>query len=241
MHYHWEALSDGVHRCRLPFLDVTVGLVVGTRGVLLIDCGTTLLEAGNIADDVSVLAGGVVTHVVLTHHHFDHILGSAGFGKAQIYAPAAVATALTTHTGEVRAHALEYGADPTQVDRAIDGVRAPDHIVTIAEVDLGSRGVHVEHPGPGHTDHDLVVVVAPRSPGQCTVVFCGDLVEQSGDPAIDAGSDVRRWPSALDRVLDLGGPEAIYVPGHGATVDAHFVHEQRDWLAARGGRPPTPP
>jgi len=27
MHYHWESLAAGVHRCRLPFLDVTVGFI----------------------------------------------------------------------------------------------------------------------------------------------------------------------------------------------------------------------
>lgn len=233
MHHHWEVLADGVHRCRLPFLDVTVGLVCGNRRVLLIDCGTTLSEAAAIADDVRALAGAAVTDVVLTHHHFDHILGSAGFAGAVLHAPAAVAEALTSRIEGVRAHALEYGADHNELDRAIAALRPPDHVVTAAELDLGGRIVHLELPGPGHTDHDLVVVVPPASAAARTVVFCGDLVEESADPAIDAGSDVPAWPRALDRVLALGGPEAVYVPGHGAVVDASFVRAQRDWLAAR--------
>jgi glyoxylase-like metal-dependent hydrolase (beta-lactamase superfamily II) len=231
-HYDWQTLSRGVHRCRLPFLDVTVGLVRGGDRTLLIDCGTTLLEAAAIADDVRELTGGVVTDVVLTHHHFDHILGSAGFGTAVLHAPAAVADAMTTRIDDVRAHALEYGVDPGELDRAIAGLRVPDHIVTVADLDLGGRGVHVELPGPGHTDHDLVVLVPAESCGQPTVVFCGDLVEESADPAIDAGSDLAAWPRALDRILALGGPDAIYVPGHGAVVDARFLSTQRDWLAA---------
>ncbi|MBB3603662.1 glyoxylase-like metal-dependent hydrolase (beta-lactamase superfamily II) [Mycolicibacterium sp. BK556] len=231
MHYSWETLSDRVYRCRLPFLDVTVGLVSGTNRTLLIDCGTTLSEAARITDDVGELTGGAVTDVVMTHHHFDHILGSAGFGTAVLYAPAAVAEALTTGIGEVRAHALQYGADPERLDRAIAGVRAPDHIVTRTDLDLGGRSVHLELAGPGHTDHDLVVVV----PGQPAVVFCGDLIEESGDPVIDAGSDLPAWPHAVDRVLAWGGPYAIYVPGHGAVVDARFVSTQRDWLSDRDG------
>ena len=229
MHYHWEPLSDGVHRCRLPFLDVTVGVVQGSSGILLIDSGTTLLEASRIAEDVAVITGGAVTHLVLTHHHFDHVLGSAGFPGAVSYAPPAVGAALMTRIGEVRAHALEYGADTEAVDRAIAAVRAPDHEVMTVDLDLGDRTVHVEHPGPGHTDHDLVVVV----PGEHAVVFCGDLVEESADPAVDAGSDVRAWPHTLDRVLALGGPDGIYVPGHGAVVDAAFVRRQRNWLRSR--------
>jgi len=233
MHYHWEALSDRVYRCRLPFLDVTVGLVHGDDKTLLIDCGTTLSEATRIAEDVGELTGGVVTDVVMTHHHFDHILGSSGFGTAVQYCPPAVAEALTTRIGEVRAHALQYGADPGRVDRAIAGLRAPDHVVTVADLDLGGRSVHLELAGPGHTDHDLVVLVRAGSPDQPTVVFCGDLVEESADPAIDAGSNLAAWPRALDRVLELGGPDARYVPGHGTVVDAAFVRAQRDWLVAR--------
>lgn len=233
MHYDWEALSDGVWRCRVPFCDVSVGLVQGRHGILLIDCGTTILEAENIAGDVRALTGGAVTHVVMTHHHFDHILGSAGFTGAELYAAPAVADALTSEVSEVRADAIRYGADPAELDRTIAAVRAPDHRVLNADLDLGTRAVHVEHPGRGHTDHDLVVVVARGAPMQRTVVFCGDLVEESADPAIDAGSDLAAWPRTLERVLAVGGPDAVYVPGHGAVVDAAFVLRQRDWLAER--------
>ena len=44
--------AAGVHRCRLPFLDVTVGLVAGVDDGVLIDCGTTLSEAADIIADV---------------------------------------------------------------------------------------------------------------------------------------------------------------------------------------------
>ena len=123
------------------------------------DCGTTLLKASAIAADVKALTGGVVTHLVMTHHHFDHILGSAGFAR---------------------------------------------HLLLHGDLDLGGRDVHVEHPGRGHTDHDLILVVPPTVRSQRTVV------------------------------LEVGGPEAVYVPGHGAVVDAAFVRRQRDWLARRG-------
>ena len=229
--YEWEHLADGVYRCRLPFLDVTVGLVHGAAGVLLIDCGTTLAESGGIADDVRQLTGSEVTHLVLTHHHFDHILGVGGFPHAQTYAAAPVAAALSTGIGAVRDYALRYGADPGDLDLAIAAVKTPDYVIENADIDLGDRLVRVEHPGRGHTDHDLVVVVPASGPGP--VVFCGDLIEESADPAIDEGSDVTAWPQTLDRVLAMGGEDARYVPGHGAVVDAEFVRRQRDWLADR--------
>ena len=231
VNYEWEQLADRVYRCRLPFLDVTVGLVHGSAAVLLIDCGTTLAEARGIAGDVRELTGAQVTHLVMTHHHFDHILGSGGFPGAQTYAAAPVAEALSTGIDAVRAYALQYGADPGDLDRAIAAVKPPDRVIWNADIDLGDRSVRVEHVGRGHTDHDLIVVGPTSGPGP--VVFCGDLIEESADPAIDAGSDVAAWPQTLERVLAMGGDHARYVPGHGAVVDAEFVRRQRDWLADR--------
>ena len=116
------------------------------------------------------------------------------------------------------------------VAEAMRRARRPDHpVARSSQIDLGGPVVTVEHPGRGHTDHDLIVVV----PGDPAVVFCGDLVEESAEPAIDDGSDLRAWPATLDRVLRAGRQDGIYVPGHGAVVDAAFVRAQRDWLAAR--------
>ena len=229
MHFDWEQLTDSVHRCRLPFLDVTVGLVRGRTGVLLIDTGTTLTEAAAIDADVQQIAGRGVTHVVLTHKHFDHVLGSGVFTDAEIYSAPEVFDYLTTATDRLRADALRYGADVDEIDRAIAALQPPQHAIEDAIIDLGNRKVTIAYLGRGHTDADLVVAV-PGDDGERVVVFSGDLIEESGDPAIDADSDVAAWPATLDRLLAVGGPDAIYVPGHGSVVDADFVRRQRDWL-----------
>lgn len=238
MHQDWQRLSSGVYRCRLEFLDVTVGLVAGATGVLLIDCGTTLQEADGIADDAAKLTGRAVDHVVLTHHHFDHIFGMGRFPRARVYTTAAVSDALSA--GGFRDEAIGYGANSDQIDAAIAALRAPDEILACQPgsitISLGGRDVSVVYAGRGHTDHDLVVVAPPVAPEEPAVVFCGDLIEQSADPAIDGGSDLQAWPATLDRLLELGGPDAIYVPGHGAVVDADFVKRQRHWLADRASR-----
>ena len=97
--------------------------------------------------------------------------------------------------------------------------------------------VTIAYLGPGHTASDLVVVAAGADEGERVVVFTGDLVEESADPAIDGDSDVAAWPATLDRLLAVGGADAIYVPGHGNVVDAGFVRRQRDWLASRAAAP----
>ncbi|OIN82344.1 MBL fold metallo-hydrolase [Mycobacterium malmoense] len=227
MHFGWERLTAHVHRCRLPFCDVTVGLVRGRTGALLVDTGTTLAEAVAIDADVRRIAGCPVTRVVLTHKHFDHVLGSSVFADAEVYCAPDVVEYLSSATDQLRGDALTHGADAAEIDRAIAALRPPNHGVYDAVVDLGDRSVKIAHLGRGHTTSDLVVVA---DDDDRVVVFTGDLVEESADPVIDADSDVAAWPTTLDRLLAVGGPGAIYVPGHGRVVDADFVRRQRDWL-----------
>jgi glyoxylase-like metal-dependent hydrolase (beta-lactamase superfamily II) len=233
VHFDWEWLTRGVHRCRLPFCDVTVGLVRGRTGALLVDTGSTLSEGAAIDADVRQLAKCPARHIVLTHKHFDHVLGSSAFAGADIYCAPEVAEYLESETDRIRDDALHYGADPGEIDRAIAALRRPNHGIYDTVIDLGDRIVTIAYLGRGHTASDLVVVV----PGTCdddrVVIFTGDLVEEAADPAIDADSDVGAWPATLDRVLAAGGPEASYVPGHGKVVDAEFVRRQRDWLSRR--------
>ncbi|OBA99952.1 MBL fold metallo-hydrolase [Mycobacteriaceae bacterium 1482268.1] len=230
MHFAWERLSDGVHRCRLPFLDVTVGLVHGEAGTLLVDTGTMLAEAHAVKADVAEITGGPVSHILLTHNHFDHILGSSVFTEAAVYCAPEVAATIAHRTSDLRADAVSHGADVDEVGSAVTALRPPQHVISRAHLDLGGVTVAISHPGAGHTRHDLIAVV---SGGEGSVVFCGDLVEESGDPVIDKDSDVSAWPATLGRVLGAGGAESAYVPGHGAVVDAAFVERQRRWLNAR--------
>jgi glyoxylase-like metal-dependent hydrolase (beta-lactamase superfamily II) len=235
VHYDWERLTKSVHRCRLPFCDVTVGLIRGRTGVLLVDSGTTLTEAAAIDADVRQITGGRVTNIVLTHKHFDHVLGASMFAGAEIYCAPQVADYLASGTDRLREDALSYGANAAEIDAAIAAVRPPQHRIHDAAVDLGDRSVTITHLGRGHTTADLVVL-APAAAGEDgpVVVFTGDLVEESDDPFVDADSDPVAWPVTLDRLLAVGGPDAIYVPGHGSVVGAEFLRRQRDWLTARG-------
>jgi hypothetical protein len=141
-------------------------------------------------------------------------------------------TLLGRERDAVRDTAVRHGVPPDEAAEAADLLVAPHHPVCGEwTLDLGGRQVLLANVGPGHSGHDLALLV----PGEPEVVFCGDLVEESGEPQAGPDAITSRWPAALDRLLDLGGEEALYVPGHGAAVDAAFVRAQREELAARFG------
>lgn len=236
----WERLAPGVFRRRLPFLDVTIGVVVGEDRVLMIDTGSTLAEGAElrerIAGPAGLTGGRPVTDIVLTHGHFDHVFGTAAFpsDEVQVYGEMTLDTYLERERLTLRGDAVKHGADPRAAAEAADALVRPSNLVDQRYVlDLGGdRQVLLVHPGDGHTTHDLVVIV-PGAPGVPVVVFCGDLVEESGAPQAGPDAAPDDWPGTLDELLLLGGEDALYVPGHGAVVDAGFVRAQRDALRLR--------
>ncbi|MCX2179789.1 MBL fold metallo-hydrolase [Streptomyces sp. SKN60] len=229
--YGWERLGEGVGRRRLPGWDATTGLVIGRDAVLLYDTGATLAEGAELRAQVTALTGGRrVTHVALSHPHFDHVLGTAVFAGAEVFGAVGMDTLLREEAEELRMDAVRQGVDEAAATEAAEVLVAPKHTVTGEwTLDLGARQVLLANVGPGHSGHDLAVFV----PGAPEVVFCGDLVEESGEPQAGPDALPGRWPAALDRLLALGGEDAVYVPGHGAVVDAAFVRRQRDELARR--------
>lgn len=225
----WEDLAPGVIRRRLPGWDETVAAVAGSAAALVVDTGPDLASGAAVRRDAEARLGVPVRYVVLTHPHFDHVLGTGSFPDAEVYGAVGVGTLLTEggrrRLGE---EAAEHGVPRAEAEAAAAALRRPRHEISGERVvELGGRRVVIVNLGPAHTGHDLVVLVP-----DARVVFCGDLVEESGEPQAGPDAHPAWWPGALDRLLALGGEDARYVPGHGAVVDAAFVRAQRDRLAA---------
>ncbi|WP_327168079.1 MBL fold metallo-hydrolase [Streptomyces subrutilus] len=228
----WERLTGRTGRKRLPVWDCTVGLVVGDDAVLLVDPGSSLREGALLRAEAERLTGRRVTHIAFTHGHFDHVLGGAAFSGAEVYAAVGLDRVLASGRESLRRSAVEHGLTEEDAARAVELLVLPRHHVSGEwTLELGGVQVLLANVGPGHTGHDLAVFV----PGGRETVFCGDLVEESGEPQAGGDAVPARWPAALDRLLSLGGDDALYVPGHGAVVTADFVRAQRATLAARFG------
>ncbi|CUM41266.1 Fumarylacetoacetase [Streptomyces venezuelae] len=210
-----------------------MGLVLGEEALLLYDTGSSLAEGAELRARISALTDGRrVTHIALSHPHFDHVFGTAAFAGAEVFGAVGSDDLLARARDReaLRADAVRHGLDATAAAEAVDVLVAPRHVVSGEwTLDLGGRQVLLANLGPGHTGHDLALFV----PGEREVVFCGDLVEESGEPQAGPDAIPSRWPDALDRLLSLGGEDAVYVPGHGAVVDATFVRTQREELAHR--------
>jgi glyoxylase-like metal-dependent hydrolase (beta-lactamase superfamily II) len=212
----WQEVGDGVFRRRYRSLDLNVGAVLGGDQVLLVDTRSCQMEAAELRDDLRALTSLPCRQVVNTHAHFDHCFGNAAFRPAAIWGQRRCAEVLRTRGEEQRANAVRWLPQAAERLARLEIV-APDRLVgERAAVDLGGRRVELAHLGRGHTDNDLVVLVAG-------VAFAGDLLEEGGPPQFGDAWPLE-WPGTLQRLTGTG--PAVVVPGHGDVVDLAFLGGQ---------------
>jgi glyoxylase-like metal-dependent hydrolase (beta-lactamase superfamily II) len=215
----WLEVADGVLVRRYAELDLSVGLVLGELGCLVLDTRSDPSQGAELHAAVREVTR-LPCSVVITHAHFDHCLGTAAFLPAAVWAHPRCRDDLARGGAAQHAEALVWGrAHRTLVHPVI-----PDHLVADqVELDLGGRQVLLIHAGLGHTDHDIAL----WSP-DTGVLFAGDLVEQGADPDFTDAHPLE-WPATVTELLQLN--PRVMVPGHGNPVDADFVAAQRDDLA----------
>lgn len=205
----WRPITDGVFTCVCEPESVTCGLVVGEGAVLLIDTGSTPEQGAALAESAVELTGRPVTHVAVTHCHFDHWGGLAAFASCQTYGHENLLSELAAKDS--------IPNDPAPPTNSFSLAKA---------IDLGSIRVELVHFGPAHTNNDVIVFVPDRN-----VIFVGDLLESAGDPQFGPSTRLANWPMVLDGVLGASNDETIFVPGHGPSVDQQFALKQRAELA----------
>ncbi len=230
-------IADRVWTARYPQWDVTVGLVRGRDGAVLVDTRASAPQGREIIVELRGLDPLLrIAHVVNTHVHFDHTFGNVAFDRSTIHAHENVARAAYTDAVRIKGR---FRADPAGhpplgytaedvADAVATIIRPPDAVFTERDViDLGDRQVTLTYAGRGHTDGDITVAVSGTP-----VLFVGDLVEQSGPPSFGVDCWPLEWARTLDAIRADLPPDAVVVPGHGSTVDPGFVTRQREELDA---------
>lgn len=226
----WTEVADGVLRRRYEPYDVSVCVVRGARGLLVVDTRASHRQADELRDDLRALAPLPVVGVVNTHAHFDHSFGNGRFGSSSpqpvpIYGHRRIPAHLDDYERPMLAARVADTAEPTQEWQEV--VITPPTVLVDDElvIDLGDRQAVLRHIGRGHTDNDLVVHVP-----EAAAWLVGDAVEESGPPMYGSGSFPMDWPQTLGLLRSGLGPGDVVVPGHGETVDDAFASAQQEQL-----------
>lgn len=224
----WQELGDGIYRQRYESLDLNVGLILSEDAALVIDSRATHGQAEALRDDITSLTPLPVTHLVNTHHHWDHTFGNAVF-SCEIIGHERCRSTLIERGEAMREMLLDAEWMPAEAKPHFEAVVITPPEVTFETslvLSLGERPITLTHLGRGHTDNDIVIEVDD-------VLFAGDLVEEGAPPQFGDAYPTH-WLDTLDRLIDRS-PGTI-VPGHGDIVGVGFVETQREQIArAIGG------
>jgi glyoxylase-like metal-dependent hydrolase (beta-lactamase superfamily II) len=197
-------------------------VIVGDRGVILVDSGGTREVGRHIAAAVRRITDKPVTHVVNTHHHGDHHLGNGAFAGAAIIS-SEMCRKMVLDTGHEWLALMER-----EIGRSLPGttpIPASVAYATGTRTQAVLQGVRVVFwvPRGSHTVGDLLVHLPDDK-----VLIAGDVLVSGIVPTLQDGF-LKNWIRTLDEIeaLDVGH----FVPGHGNLMTRLDVAAQRKALA----------
>jgi glyoxylase-like metal-dependent hydrolase (beta-lactamase superfamily II) len=176
-----------------------VGVLIGPDGVVMVDDQFAPLTEKILAA-IRTLTSEDVRFVINTHVHPDHMGGNANLGAMGI---------------PIIAH------DNVRV-RMVQGIRGgpPEPIVARPVVTYGdSLAMHINGEEieivkvpPAHTDGDSFVHFKTSN-----VLHLGDVFRTGAFPVIDTanGGSAQGTVAALQKALEMAGPNTVILPGHG--------------------------
>jgi cyclase len=178
------------------------GVIVGDKGVIVIDAKTTAAGGKELLDDIAKITPKPVTTVILTHSDGDHVNGLASF-------PTGVKVIAHENNKKEQEAALAKGgrgAPPAD--------HLPSQVVSKNKESLKIEGVKLElhHWAPAHTSGDLVVYLPSEN-----IVFTGDIIAggQRADPLIHAekNGSSEGWITTVKGIAAINADQ--FVEGHG--------------------------
>ncbi|MDD9892481.1 MAG: MBL fold metallo-hydrolase [Gammaproteobacteria bacterium] len=197
-----------------------VTLLKTGAGAVMVDSLTFKMQGRLLKDKAQEITGEPVVMIINTHFHRDHSHGNPAFDTA-------VDVVATSNT-------LKYLQHSDPVEGYWDGDAAellPNKLVDgVEDIKVGDQRIRLLHPGRGHTDGDLVVVLLDQG-----IIALGDLFFNRRYPNIDIdhGASITNWPQTLENTLNQ--PFEIAIPGHGVVSDADGIRVFQSFLTQLSG------
>src|SRR5690349_18942824 len=137
--------------------------LVSDQGILVVDTGLNAQEGGKLLEEIRKVSPAPVRWIVNTHYHPDHRGGNSVVGKDAII----ISTEFTREKTEKRIQ-----------ENSVNETVGPKGLVLY----VGGHEVRIYHPGPAHTQGDLVVYFPDEH-----AIVTGDLFLTNSCPAMDDG------------------------------------------------------
>lgn len=209
-----------------------VGIVVGTRGTLVVDTGLGERNGATVVRVAQKLAKGPALYLTTTHYHSEHTSGEQAFPANTIIIRNA--TQQEEMEKKVEAHLAVFRRQSDLNTELLKEVhfRPPDVVFDRdMKLDLGGVTARMFYLGPAHTKGDELVFVEEDS-----VLLPGDIVQKTIFPIMpDADATIKGWLANLDQ-LDAMHPRIIVTDHGDPIVDASEINRERQYFLALQAR-----
>ncbi len=201
------------------------GIIIGDKGILVIDALASAQEARRFLDDIRKVSDKPIRYVVDTHSHFDHTFGNAEFAAmgAVIVAQDNCAENMQISSRQVIENPESYGM--TKEEAGVVKIACPN-VMFAEKTRLGLGGVNVDllFIAPSHTRDSLIVYVPEEK-----TVFAGDILFTDYYPYMGDG-DIQGWVKTLDHLMTMDAD--TIVPGHGPLSTKKDLADMKEYLLA---------
>jgi glyoxylase-like metal-dependent hydrolase (beta-lactamase superfamily II) len=213
---------------RRIFLVPNIGIVVGKKSALIIDCGLGPQCGERVIEAAEKVAPGRKFILTQTHAHPEHVFGARPFkNRAEIFLNRQQNEYLAKKGPELlQLFRKRFGEPERELLADAEVVLATDTYDGDREtLDLGGRQVEFHAIGTAHSPGDQTIWLPKEK-----ILFAGDLIEERMFPIVPflpptitkADIDVAKWVEALSYMNDEMRP-SIIVPGHGDLGQAEIA------------------
>ena len=211
---------------RRIFLVPNVGIVVGKKAVLVIDCGLGPQCGQHVLAAVEKIAPGRRLILTQTHAHPEHAFGAVAFkDRAQIFLNRQQNDYLVkTGPGLLQMFRQRFGEPERELLEGTEIVPGTDiYDGDHGSLDLGGRQVEFHTFGIAHSPGDQIISLPKEK-----ILFAGDLIEERMFPIVPflpptipkSDIDVAKWVQTLSHIEQMN--PSIIVPGHGSLGQAEI-------------------
>jgi glyoxylase-like metal-dependent hydrolase (beta-lactamase superfamily II) len=198
-----------------------VGIVVGSRGTLVIDPGLGRRNGETVLREVAKVSKNAELFIGSTHFHAEHTTGYIAFPPSAKYINSTVQEE-EFEQGGMQMVKMFSGRSPATAEILKDAARRPAAITFDRSYTLDLGGVRVRFlvVGPTHTRGDTTFFVEGDN-----VLYAGDVVMNNSFLAATGVSSMTAWLAAFDS-LEALKPRTI-VPAHGEVGPGTIIATNR--------------
>jgi len=199
-------------------IDIYTGGLAQTNGYLITtDSATILVDAPDGIADWVQNKGAKITHLLLTHQHWDHSHDVHHFPKAEVIAFADASEELIQQVRFRETYNIQLEVKPYKVSRKV---------TTAEKFTIGGLEIEVLHV-PGHSQDSVAFHIATAE-----LCISGDVIMYNSVGRTDLpGGDSAQLRNSIENVLLRLPEDTVLLPGHGPSSKVGEERERNSYKA----------